>query len=139
MQVIDSSELKMLPHCLLVQFAVFCAKQVQHLIPDEHREVCNKAIEAAEGFIYGTVSKEECLDVAYDAYIARSIYPAAHAAYTATHAVDYAYTDAAYAAETVVDVIDQFNQLAFIKAQWDYYQELLDFANNKQIEEMICK
>jgi hypothetical protein len=52
--------LEKLDHKMQVMFAVFCAKQVLHLVKEEHKEVAIKAIEAAEGFVEGKVSKEEC-------------------------------------------------------------------------------
>ena len=70
--------LEKLDHRMQVMFAVFCAKQVIDLVDASYKEVCLKAIEAAEGFIEGKGSKEECAaHVAHVAHVAH----AAHAAH----------------------------------------------------------
>ena len=81
---------------LSVRLACWCARQVLDLAPD--RPVALAAIEAAEGWVAGTVSEEEC-HAAYAANAAYATYAAAYA--NATYAT-YAYatyaTAAAYAA-----------------------------------------
>lgn len=59
--------LNKLDHKMQVRFAVFCARQVIDLVDAKYKEVCLKAIEAAEGFVEGKVSKEECRIAAYTA------------------------------------------------------------------------
>lgn len=52
-------DLQKLPHNFQIMFAVFCAKQVFHLVQEKDKEVCLKAIEVAEGFLEGVISKEQ--------------------------------------------------------------------------------
>jgi len=70
------------------RFAVFCAKQVEHLMPDQRSR---DAIAVAERWCDGQATDEE---------LASAAYAAADAAYAATHATHAAYAaaDAAYAA-----------------------------------------
>ena len=82
---------------LSVRLACWCARQVLDLAPD--RSAALAAIEAAEGWVGGTVSEEECR-TAYAAANAANAAYAAHAT-TAAHAAPaaaYANVTAAYAA-----------------------------------------
>jgi hypothetical protein len=93
--------LEKLDHKKQVAFAVFCAKQVEYLVKEEHKLVVRKAIEAAEGFVFGNVSKDECRAAANDAtYAAADVAHAAHAASAAARAADAA----AYASDYAADV-----------------------------------
>lgn len=107
-----------LNHKMQVMFAVFCAKQVIDLVDAKYKEACLKAIEAAEGFVEGRVSKEECYAAAYAAANAAGY--AAGAANTAGAA------NAANAVLTRKDVEQE---------QIRYYNELLNF--DKIVEEMM--
>jgi hypothetical protein len=96
---ITTAMLEKLDHKKQVAFAVFCAKQVKHLVKEEHKLVVNKAIEVAEGFAFGNVSKDECLAARAAAHAAaHAAHAAGAAAYAATYAAAYAATHAAYAA-----------------------------------------
>jgi len=94
----NEADLKKLPHLFQVRFAVFCAKQVLHLVFKKNKVVCEAAISAAEGFIDGVTTKEQCLTAANSAYSAHiEVQAAAQAAQaTANAAVNAA--NAAYAA-----------------------------------------
>jgi hypothetical protein len=105
MKQLNKEDLEKLPHKFQIMFAVFCAKQVFHLIDEKDKSVCLKAIEAAEGFIDGTVSREQ--------------------AYAAANAAAYAINAAAYAVYAVAN-----NKEEIIKEQWEYYNELLNFEKN---------
>ena len=69
-------DLEKLPHMHQVRFAVFCARQVIHLVEPKYLAMCTKAIETVELFLEGRASKEEC------AYAANA-YAANAAAYAA--------------------------------------------------------
>jgi hypothetical protein len=73
-------------------FAVWCARQVEHLMTDERSKA---ALVAAEKFANGEIEKSE-LDAAYAA--ARAAYAAARAAYAAYAAYAARAAYAAYAA-----------------------------------------
>ena len=127
--------LEKLDYKMQVMFAVFCARQVIHLVKDEHVAVCIKAIETAEGFIEGRASKEECFAVAA-AYAAYAGYAAAAAGYAADAAAAYAVAayaaaNAAYAAANAADADKQAIELEQIR----YYNELLNF--DKIVEEAL--
>jgi hypothetical protein len=131
--MVTKEMLDKLDHKMQVMFAVFCAKQVIDLVDAKNKEVCLKAIEAAEGFVEGKVSKEECSAAAAAAYaIARAYADAAYAAayaayaaaaYAAAAAAAYAADAAAYAAA------DAKNKEVVVLEQIRYYKELLNFDN----------
>ena len=135
MRILNKEDLQKLPHKFQVMFAVFCARQVIHLVKEEEvKAVCLKAIEAAEGFIEGKVSKEECKEAAANTIAVHAIsaaYTAYAAAYAAANAAKYhisLYTaaNAAYNAANAVGV----NKEQIVKEQWDHYYELLNFEKN---------
>ena len=70
-----------------------CANQVRHLMKDQ-RSIA--ALDAAERYGNGEISRDELDDAAYAAYAAADA--AAYAAYAAAYAADAAYADAAVAA-----------------------------------------
>ena len=125
MNEITKEMLKKLPHKSQVAFAVFCAKQVFHLVKEEHKAVCTKAIEAAEGFIYGNATAEECgitgaaADAAYTAAYAVAADAAAYAADAGAYA--------AYAAAYAAGVAYGTNKQEIVHEQIRYYEELLNF------------
>ena len=147
--MVTKEMLNKLDHKMQVRFAVFCAKQVIDLVDAKYKEVCLKAIEAAEGFVEGKVSKEECstaadaaadaayayvADAAADAYAADAAAYAAYA-YAAAYAADAA-ADAADAADAAAaaDAADAaayaaVNKERVILEQIRYYEELLNFDN----------
>jgi hypothetical protein len=134
--MIDKNMLDKLDHKMQVMFAVFCAKQVLLLVKEEHKEVAIKAIEAAEGFVEGKVSKEECHDAAYAAYAAA--YAVAYAAYAAAYAVAYAADAAAYAAYAAAYAayaVADHDRKAIEQEQIRYYNELLNF--DKIVEDLM--
>ena len=51
---------------VLHEFACWCAESVIHLVADEHRAVCQRAIDAKRGWLCGDVSDSD-LDAARDA------------------------------------------------------------------------
>ena len=127
-----------LDHKMQVRFAVFCAKQVIDLVDASYKEVCLKAIEAAEGFTEGKVSKEECSNAAYAAaYAARAAYAANAAVYAANAAVYAAYAAAyaAYAGNAAYAAYAAKNKEVIVLEQTRYYEELLNF--DKIVEEMM--
>jgi hypothetical protein len=95
-EVITSDYLNKLPHKLQVYFAVFCAKQVTHLLSDKNRDVSLKAIAIAELWLEGKATSEECRKAAVASYAGYAAYAAA-AGYAAAYAADAA--GAGYAAE----------------------------------------
>ena len=111
-QTIDSNHLSKLPHKLQVVFAIFCAKQVAHLIEEKDKEVCLRAIDIAIAFTEDKATKEDCTAYASAAYAAAVA--AVAAGYAAADAV-YAYSDK----ETIIE------------AQWTYYDELLSFVDGR--------
>ena len=133
-----SKDLEKLPHELQVTFAIFCAKQVIHLVKDEDKKVCVKAIETAEAYLEGKASKEDC-KAAANAAANAAAYAANHAAANAANAAAYtanyadyaayntAYNAAANAAHAAYAAASKKEEI--IKAQWDYYNDLLIFVD----------
>ena len=105
-------------------FAVFCARQVQHLLTDERSL---NAIDVAEKFAYGEATEDElrkayvAADAAVDtahsaAYVAHSAahaaaYAAAYLAAYAAHAAD----SAAYAADSTDELAKKEQEKEFIR------------------------
>jgi hypothetical protein len=124
-----------------VMFAVFCAKQILHISKPKHRQICLKAIDAAEGFLYGRVSKQECMNAYADAayytksasYAAGAYAAAANTAIAAggNHAALHAYA----AAYCTVYAAGGSNENKVIVEQNKYYDELLNF--DKIVEEIL--
>ena len=144
MRGLNKEDLLKFPHKFQIMFAVFCAKQVFHLINEKDKNVCLAAIEAAEGFVEGTVSKEQAYAAANAANAAAyAANAAAKAAYAANAAANVAYV--AYAANAAANVAYVANAAAYaaaaadkeqtIKEQWEYYEELLNFEKN--FEEIV--
>lgn len=80
-------------------FAVFCARQVSHLLADDRSRA---AIDAAERFADGGATEEE-LATAYAACAAYEAARAAHAAYEAARAARAAHEAAYEAADAAAD------------------------------------
>ena len=122
-----NEDLLKLSHKFQVSFALFCANQVKHFWKDIPEAV--KAIEITERWLVGEATKEECASAAYAADAANAAYAAAaasaaaYAAYSAASAANAAAYAAAYASANA-------DKQSFIKAQWDYYNELLHFDSN---------
>ena len=99
MDLLAKFNLEKLSHSKQIMFAIFCAEQVFHLVKQEHREVCKKALNSSKSFLEGKVTKEECrvaaaaVNTAIATYTTNTI-----VTYAAAHAATYATTFAAYAA-----------------------------------------
>jgi len=88
--------LEKLSHKSNVMFALFCAKQVIHLVNNDEAKV---AINTVERWLDGKATAEECRAAAATAYAATATAYAAYAAAAATaYAAAYADAAAAYAA-----------------------------------------
>ena len=112
--------LKELPSKLQVEFALYCAKDVQHLAREKDKAIIGNAIRVTELWLIGKATTDECLaassaasHAAYVSYIGYATlyaseayeaafdaaYAAAYAAsLNAVHAASYASYAAAYAA-----------------------------------------
>ena len=140
MKQIERSDLEKLSHRKQVQFAIFCAKQVIHLVKPEHKKVCETAIHTAELFLEGKATKEDCRNAAANA--ANAAYAAAAAAYAAAanaaayaaNAAAYAAYAAAYAAAAAAHAAKK-DKNKIIKDQWTYYEELSKENSVRFIEE----
>ena len=119
-------DLEKLCHHSQIYFAVFCAKQVFHLVEPKHQPVCRNAIDIAKLFIEGKATQEECRVAAY---AANTAYADADAAYATAYAADAADAAAyaAYAADAAAAASAAKDKTKIIEAQWEYYKELLAF------------
>ena len=139
--MVTSEMIYMLDSHKQIIFAVFCARQIFHISKPKHKKICLKAIDAAEGFIYGRVSKQECMNAYADAaYYARSATyavgayaAAANAAIAAggNHVAAHAYA----AAYCTVYAAGTDNEKTVIVEQNQYYDELLNF--DKIVEDIL--
>jgi hypothetical protein len=136
MKQIQEEDLAKLAHREQVVFALFCAKQVHHLVEEKHKKAVDKCINITERWIVGEATGEECREVAdatYDAAYAAAIYTAAAAAYVA-YADAYAASAATYAAAYATVYTTDFanaieNKDKTIKEQWECYNALLNLEN----------
>ena len=113
-----------------VMFAVFCAKQVLHLISNKERDVCLNAIAFAEGFIEGKTVE----------YV--NVYAAGHtmnpfmASYLVRVVNNVAFSS--YFTESVADTVfntQNANKKTIEQEQIRYYNELLNF--DKIVEDLM--
>ena len=126
-----NDDLKKLSHIYQVKFAIFCARQVIHLVDEKYLSTCEKTIEVVEKWLIGEASDEECSATANAAYAtanaaayaaAYAAYAAAHAAYAAAYAAITA-NAAAYAANAAAHANDKQK---LINEQWEVYNDLLN-------------
>ena len=149
--------LEKLSHHKQVMFACFCAEQVIHLVKEEHKSVCLKAVQTAYLFLEGKASKEECGSAANAAAAAYAYATAAayanaayaNAAYAAyANATAAAYANAAYAANAAATAAAtaaantayanaDANKEQTIKEQWNFYDQLLN--GDKYFEEIVLQ
>ena len=108
MKPITESDLKLLSHRQQVQFAVFCAKQLEFIWKNE--PACVAAVATAEAWLEGKATAEECRRAAY-----KAAYNAANAAAYAAYAANAAYAAANAAAY----------KPSYRAAQWKYFYSLL--------------
>jgi len=148
-ELLTRRELELLPNHKQIRLAIFCANQVIHLVEERHMEVCLKAINAAELYLEGKASKEECGVAANTAYAAAADHAssaanaAANAAYAAAAYADAAYaaaaTNAAYAAANATAnaayTASHKDKQNIIEAQWDLYDQLLN--EDRIFEEIV--
>jgi hypothetical protein len=136
--------LSKLSHTKQIYFAIFCAKQVLHLVEPKHKEAATRAIETAIAYTEGKATKEDCnaayaayaaADAAADAAAAAAAYAAADAAAAAAAYAAYA-ADAAYAAYAAAAAAASDKQ-TIIEAQWIYYDMLLN--TDKYFEEIVLE
>ena len=117
MQPITSTELKLLSHRQQVQFAIFCAKQVEAKWKNE--PACVAAIATTEAWLEGKATEEECRKAAYNSY-------AISAASWAAYAVAYTSKAAVYASNAANDAVSYVvDKQSCITAQWNYFYTLL--------------
>ena len=128
MKQLTKEDLNKLPHKFQVAFALFCAKQVAHLIDTKDKEVCDNCIEIVEAYLEGKASKEDCERVAYAAAADTAVYAA-----NAANAAAYTANTAAYYAANAPNAAANKEQT--IKEQHAYYNELLNF--DKVFEEVV--
>ena len=117
--------LSFLSHKDKVRVALFCAKQVKHLVAEKNREICNKAINIAELWLVDKATVEECREAANAAvYVASAATYAA--AYAASAAANAAANAAAYAATNAVYAVKAFEDKERTKQeQMLYLKELI--------------
>ena len=118
MKQLQKEDLAKLAHREQVVFALFCAKQVYHLVEEKHKEAADKCINITERWIVGKVTGEECREVAAAAAAI------ANAAYT-TYAA-YAAANAANAASAAIAIE---NKAKIIEEQWECYNALLNLES----------
>ena len=128
--IISKVELNKLDHRKLVYFSLLCVRQVDHLIVMDEGRAC---IRMVEKWLAGEATGEECKragNVTYDATVSAATY----ASYTAANAAWAAYVvdaapPAAYASAYAVEAFPH-NKTQILKAQWEYYYELLNADKN---------
>jgi hypothetical protein len=101
-----------------LRIAIWSARKVLHLVREEDREVCEKAIDAAQGWLEGTVSNEELAAT----YAATNATNAANAAYAATYAA-YATATATAAANAANAPLGDIDLVALLDEALDIWEE----------------
>ena len=139
-ELISREELSVLSHPYQVRFAIFCARQVIHLVKEKDRAICEEAILTAERWLVGEATKEECrIAAAYAAYAANAYANAAanaaNAANAAANAANAYANAAAYAANAANTAANAKDKQILIDAQWEVYEDLLNI--DKHLEDAI--
>ena len=131
MKQLTKTDLLKLPHLSQVAFAVFCARQVIHLVKPKDQQVCLAAIAAAEGLLRGETTAVECLkagaaadDAAIDAAAAANAAAADADAADADAYDAYAADASAYAAAAAYAAADaerenQVDALIMLIGDWE--------------------
>ena len=84
--------LSLLPHKLQVEFALYCAKDVLHLVREEDQAIVGNAIRVTELWLKDKATADECCaasDAVYAAYAAHAAHAAAYAASHETKMKEY--------------------------------------------------
>ena len=112
--MINTKDLRKLPHRKQVEFALFCAKQTVKCMNNNIKKETLNAIKVTELWLEGKASSEECAvacrntTTAYvSVFVVRAIMYTAQADYYAMRAADYA---------TLFSELEEA-----IKEQWEYY------------------
>ena len=97
------SLLPKLPHKMQVSFALYCAKDVFHLVKEEDRATVKACIDTVELWLKGKATVKECEAAAYAAAnainnVAYNASAAYYSAYYSAYYTAYAAADATYAA-----------------------------------------
>ena len=136
MEQLTDSDLEKLSHNFQVRFALFCAKQVIHLVNFKDKAVCENAILTTEKWLEGKATAEECRIAASAATSATWAADATDAAADAAADAARSAMNATWTADAAADAVDASkNKQQAIKEQWDYYLELLNF--DKNFEEIV--
>jgi len=148
--ILTRRDIEKLSHHKQVLLACFCAEQVIHLIKEEYRTECVKAVQTAYLFLEGKATQEECYAASN---VAADVAAAAYTAATTVHAADAIAADAAAAAAytvsdvgdatisavnaatNAVDAVDAESRSSTIEAQWNFYDQLLN--TDKYFEEIV--
>lgn len=111
-----------LDHKMQVMFAVFCIKQILHLIDNRYKKACLRSIEIAEDFIEGKVTGDE---IYTDVGIEYTIIGYLFSVVTKHSFSSYFAASVAEVASITPNVKKKAIQLEQIR----YYEELLNFDN----------
>lgn len=115
-----------LDHKMQVTFAVFCVKQVIHLVDNRYKKACLKSIETAEDFVEGRITKDQInssTEYSIVGYLMTTITIHSLSSYFAASVAEVAYTT------------QNVNVKAIKLEQIRYYEELLNF--DSIIEQMM--
>lgn len=143
MERITVKDIKKLSHRKQVMFALFCAEQVKPYTNDKTRELASKVIAVVEAYLEGKATKEDCEQVGdtvwkdlefFDNAIANAARAGVNAAWAAADNSDRYHTSdwISWAVHWTIKAIESagVDKDKLIKAQWDYYYELLNFETN---------
>ena len=143
------SLLQKLPHKLQVEFALYCAKDVQHLAREKDKAVVGNVIRVTELWLIGKATADECFDAssavssaassAVSSAVSSAASNAAYVASYAAHVPSYA-AHAAYAASSASYAADAASFAAYAASHAASYsvaydKELLKYLN--YLKEMI--
>ena len=138
--------LKKLPHRIQIEFALYCAKDVFHLIPEKDKAYAQNCIETIEGFLKGEKSEEDCWNLTNTTEHAPGyqIDNTVYTTFTIEAAIDTVIADADNTADPAISSYAYATKAAYYATKAknvdakEYYDVLLTWVNELgTIEKLI--
>ena len=127
--------LEKLPRQIQVEFALYCAKDVLHLVLEKNKVDTQNCMDTVEGYLRGEKTGKDCLNITRIIYIGNNNVGAADAAVY--------YTVNAAAADKTVYIAYNATEAAYWAAKAkkvgikEYYEVLLSWTNELSIIEKL--
>ena len=131
--------LNKLPHKLQVEYALYCAESVFHLVKDEDKPGVRKSLDTAALWLVDKASADEVYASAYSSAISAASYAsyAAASAYAASATAYSSAISAAYAARAAISAYSSASTKDKNNASKHYYEELVRMIKDLTDKEFL--